>query len=100
MDAMLGTEITVPCLDGPYKLKIEPGTQSGTTIRIRGKGLPAVQGYGRGVGEMVVKILVWVPRKLSRSEKEKLEEMRSSSSFTPDLSREDRAVFDKTKNIF
>ena len=100
MDAMLGSEITVPCLDGPYKLKIEPGTQSGTVQRIRGKGLPAVQGYGRGTGDLYVKLVVWVPRKLSRSEKEKLEEMRSSSSFTPDLSREDRAVFDKTKNIF
>lgn len=100
MDAMLGCEISVPCLDGPYKLKIEPGTQSGTVQRIRGKGLPAVQGYGRGTGDLYVKLMVWVPRRLSRSEKEKLEEMRSSSSFTPDLSREDRAVFDKTKNIF
>ena len=100
MDAMLGSEISVPCLDGPYRLKIEPGTQSGTVQRIRGKGLPAVQGYGRGTGDLYVKLIVWVPRKLSRSEREKLEEMRSSSSFTPDLSRDDRAVFDKTKNIF
>ncbi len=100
MDAMLGCEITVPSLDGPYKIKVEPGTQSGTVQRIRGKGLPAVQGYGRGTGDLFVKLMVWVPRKLSRSEREKLEEMRSSSSFTPDLSRDDRAVFDKTKNIF
>ena len=44
--------------------------------------------------------MVWIPRRLSRSEREKMEEIRTSNSFTPDLSREDRAVFDKTKNIF
>jgi len=100
MDAMLGGEISVPCLDGAYRLKVEPGTQSGTIVKVRGKGLPSVQGYGRGTGDLYVKLMVWIPRRLSRSEREKMEEIRSSSSFTPDLSREDRAVFDKTKNIF
>ena len=100
MDAMLGTEISVPCLDGSYKVKVEPGTQSGTVVKLRGKGLPSVQGYGRGTGDLYVKFQVWVPHKLSRSEKEALEQMRGSSSFTPDLSREDKAIFDKVKNIF
>ena len=100
MDAMLGCEVSVPCLDGSYKVKVEPGTQSGTVVKLRGKGLPAVQGYGRGTGDLYVKFLVWVPHKLSRSEKEALEQMRSSSSFTPDLTREDKATFDKVKNIF
>ncbi|MBR0246703.1 MAG: molecular chaperone DnaJ [Bacteroidales bacterium] len=100
MDAMLGCEVSIPCLDGSYKVKVEPGTQSGTVVKLRGKGLPSVQGYGRGTGDLYVKFLVWVPRKLSRSEKEALEQMRSSNSFTPDLSREDKATFDKVKNIF
>ncbi|MBQ6912549.1 MAG: molecular chaperone DnaJ [Bacteroidales bacterium] len=100
MDAMLGCEVSVPCLDGSYKVKVEPGTQSGTVVKLRGKGLPAVQGYGRGTGDLYVKFQVWVPHKLSRSEKEALEQMRSSSSFTPDLTREDKATFDKVKNIF
>ena len=100
MDAMLGCEVSVPCLDGSYKVKVEPGTQSGTVVKLRGKGLPAVQGYGRGTGDLYVKFQVWVPHKLSRSEKEILEQMRSSSSFTPDLTREDKATFDKVKNIF
>ena len=100
MDAMLGCEVSIPCLDGSYKVKVEPGTQSGTVVKLRGKGLPSVQGYGRGTGDLYVKFLVWVPHKLSRSEKEALEQMRSSNSFTPDLSREDRATFDKVKNIF
>ena len=100
MDAMLGAEVTVPCIDGSTRLKVEPGTQSGTVVKLRGKGLPAVQGYGRGTGDMYVKFQVWVPHRLSRSEKEALEKMRDSSSFTPDLTREDKATFDKVKNIY
>ena len=100
LDAMLGCEVSIPCLDGSYKVKVEPGTQSGTVVKLRGKGLPSVQGYGRGTGDLYVKFQVWVPHKLSRQEKEALEQMRGSSSFTPDLTREDKATFDKVKNIF
>ena len=100
MDALLGCEVSVPCLDGSYKVKVEPGTQSGTVVKLRGKGLPAMQGYGRGTGDLFVKFQVWIPHKLSRAEREALEQMRASSSFTPDLTREDKATFDKVKNIF
>ena len=100
IDAMLGCEVSVPCLDGSYKVKVEPGTQSGTVVKLKGKGLPSVQGYGRGEGDLYVKFMVWVPHKLSRTEKEALEKMRGSSSFSPDLTREDRNTFDKVKNIF
>ena len=99
-DAMLGTEISVPCLDGGYKVKVEPGTQSGTVLKLKGKGLPSVSGYGSGRGDMYVKILVWIPRKLSRSEKEMFQSIRNNSSFTPDLNRDDRNLFEKEKNIF
>ena len=99
-DALLGTEISVPALDGNYTVKLEPGTQSGTVVKLRGKGLPAVSGYGSGRGDLYVKILVWIPYKLSRSEKEAIEAMRGSSTFTPSLTKDDRTVFDKEKNIF
>ena len=99
-DAILGGEVSVPALDGNYKIKLEPGTQSGTIVKLRGKGLPALRGYGSGTGDLFVKILVWIPRNLSRSEKKTIEEMAGSKSFTPDLSREDRTIFDKEKNIF
>ena len=99
-DAMLGTEISVPCLDGGYKVKIEPGTQSGTVLRLKGKGLPSVNGYGSGRGDMYVKILVWIPRKLSKSEKDMFQSIRENPSFTPDLNRDDRNLFEKEKNIF
>ncbi len=99
-DAILGTEVSIPCLDGSYRIKVEPGTQSGTVVRLRGKGLPSVSGYGSGTGDLYVKYLVWLPKKLSRSEKEALEQMRGSSSFNPDLSREDRALFSKMSENF
>ena len=99
-DAILGGETEIPCLDGTYKIKVEPGTQSGTIVRLRGRGLPAVKGYGSGVGDLYVKCLVWIPKKLKSSEKSAIESMRSSDSFTPDLSREDRNLFDKMKENF
>ena len=99
-DAILGGETTVPCLDGNYKIKIEPGTQSGTIVRLRGMGLPAVKGYGSGVGDLYVKYLVWLPKKLKSDEKAALESMRGSESFVPNLSREDRNLFDKMKENF
>ena len=100
MDAMLGTEVTIPCLDGSYKIKVEPGTQSGSVVRLRGRGLPAVKGYGSGTGDLYVKFLVWIPKKLSRSEKEMFESIRRNPTFTPDPSREDKALFEKMKENF
>ena len=59
-----------------------------------------MKGYGSGVGDLYVKYLVWIPKKLKSSEKSAIESMRSSDSFTPDLSREDRNLFDKMKENF
>ena len=98
-DAILGCEISVPCLDGPYKLKLDAGTQSGTVERLRGKGLPSVNGYG-GRGDLYVKVLVWIPRKLNRSEKEAIEALKNSSSLKPDPTREDRQLFEKESKYF
>ena len=99
-DAILGTEVSIPCLDGSYRIKVEPGTQSGTVVRLRGKGLPALRGYGSGTGDLYVKYLVWIPRKLSRSEKEAFESMRTRDSYTPNPTREDKALFDNMKKNF
>ena len=100
VDAMLGCEISVPCIDGPQTVKLDPGTQSGTVVRLRSKGMPDVNSYGGGKGDLYVKILVWIPRKLSRSEKDAMEKMRGSSSFKPDPSRDDRALFEKESKYF
>lgn len=91
-DAMLGCEITIPGLDGPQKLKLEPGTQSGTVHRLRGKGLPVLNGYGKG--DLFVKILVWIPRKLKGDAKDAVEKLAATDAVKPDPSRDDKALFD------
>ena len=98
-DAMLGCEIQIPGIDGPQTLKLEAGTQSGTVQRLRGKGLPSVNGYGLSSrGDLYVKILVWIPRKLGRSEREAIEKMRDA--VRPDPNRDDRALFEKESQYF
>ena len=98
-DAILGADVEVPCVDGTVKVKVEPGTQSGTVVRLRGKGLPTVNGYG-GVGDLYVKIAVWIPKKLNRDEKEIVESLRTKESFQPNPSKEDKSFFDKLKDLF
>lgn len=98
-DAMLGCEIKVPALGGDIPLTVSPGTQSGTILTLKGKGLPSLERFG-GKGNLYVKILVWIPRKLGKAEKQALESMRGSSSFTPDPNREDRQLFNQMKKQF
>ena len=98
MDAMLGCEITVPCLDGSYRLKVEPGTQSGKVVRLRGKGLPSLNGYGKG--DLFVKLAVWIPKKLTKEEKALFESIRNNESFKPAPTSEDKSFFDKLKDLF
>ena len=100
LDAMLGCEISVPCIDGSTKVKIEPGTQSGTTIKLKNKGLPSVSGYGSGKGDLFVLVLVWIPRKLNRDERKTMEDLKRSDSFKPDLSRDDKNLFEKLRKKF
>lgn len=98
IDALTGVEIDIPCIDGVQKLKLAPGVQSGTVERLRGKGLPSVNGYGKG--DLYVKILVWLPHKLNKEERAAIEAMRGSDSFKPNPSREDREVFEKEMKFF
>lgn len=98
IDSLLGTEISVPCLDGAVSLKLEPGVQSGKVERLRGKGLPSMNSYSRG--DLYVKILVWMPHKLKKEEREALERMRDSDSFKPKPTREDQIIMEKEMNIF
>ena len=98
-DAILGAEVEVPCRDGPYKIKVDAGTQSGTVVRLRNKGLPTVNGYG-GTGDMYVKFAVWIPKKLDREDKAVIESLRGKESFKPNPSKEDKSFFDKIKDLF
>lgn len=99
-DALLGCTVEIPCLDGTTTLKLDPGVQSGTVERLRGKGLPSVNSYSSSRGDLYVKILVWMPHKLSRSEREAIEQMKASDSFRPDPNRDDRAIFEKEAKYY
>ena len=98
-EAILGAEVEIPCLDGPRRIKIDAGTQSGTVTRINGKGLPTVNGYG-GTGDLYVKIAVWIPKKLDKEDKAVIESLRDKETFKPNPTKEDRSFFEKLKDWF
>lgn len=98
IDAVLGQSIEIPLIEGKAKIKIEPGTQSGKMLRLRGKGLPNVQGYGSG--DLLVHINVWTPKKVSSEEKAILEKLRDSENFKPNPGGKEEGFFDKMKNFF
>ncbi len=92
----LGAEVMVPTLAGDYKLKIPEGTQTGTTLRIKGKGLPVVNGHGKG--DLYVHVRVHTPTRLTRRQRELLQELESGSKV--DNRPEERRLLDRVKDIF
>lgn len=98
IDAALGTSIEVPTIDGKVKIKIEPGTQSGKILRLRGKGIKSIEGYGQG--DQLVHVNVWTPKKLSSEEKATLESLRESPNFQPDPGKADKSFFERMKEFF
>ncbi|MDY5823701.1 MAG: molecular chaperone DnaJ [Candidatus Coprenecus sp.] len=97
-DIVLGTTAQIPSADSKLKIKIEPGTQSGSFLRIRGKGVPDINGYGRG--DLLVYIQVWTPDKLSKEEKAAFEKLRESSNLSPKPAKTDKNFFDRLKKMF
>ncbi|MBK8367138.1 MAG: molecular chaperone DnaJ [Bacteroidetes bacterium] len=97
-DAALGTSIEIPTVDAKVKIKIEPGTQSGKVLRLKGKGLPDVNSYG--TGDLLVNINVWTPQALSAEEKKALETLRASKNFAPNPNRKEKGFFDRMKEYF
>lgn len=98
--AALGGTVEIPTIEGTRAhVKIEPGTQPGKTLRLRGKGLPAVQGYGQGMGDLLINISVYVPKELSHEEKNMLSKMKESDNFKGDNSTK-RSIFERFRNYF
>lgn len=97
--AALGGTVEVPTLDGKAKIKIEPGTQPGKVLRLRGKGLPSVQGYGTGTGDLKIQISVYIPENLTKEEKEQMEAWDKSADFKPNMSIRDK-IFERFKSLF
>ena len=83
--AILGGQVQIPTLTGDVKITITPGTQPGKVLRMRGKGLPAIDQYGRqmGTGDLLINVGVYIPEKLSRDEKKLIEQLQSSPNIAP-----------------
>jgi molecular chaperone DnaJ len=96
-EATLGTEVEVPTVNGKAKIKIEAGTQSGKVLRLRGKGVPDVNGYGKG--DQLIYVNVFTPKKINSEEKTLLKQLLESDNFKPDPSAE-KGFFDKMKDFF
>ena len=96
-DAVIGTSVEIPMVTGKAKIKIPAGTQSGKNLRLRSKGIPDVNGYGRG--DMIVNIQVYTPQKISKDEKELLLKLNESDNFKP-KQNQTKSFFDRMKNRF
>jgi molecular chaperone DnaJ len=97
--ALLGGSIEVPTIDGKAKVSVEPGTRAGSVLRLRGKGIPDVNGRGRG--DILVVVDIDVPAKLSSEERKLVEQLSQSPSFkSVDNSRPDQNIFERMRNFF
>lgn len=97
-DAALGTSVEVPTLKNNVKIKIPEGTQSGKIFRLKGKGLPNVQGYQNG--DQLIHVNVWTPKTLNKDEKELLLKLREMDNFNPTPGKSDKGFFEKMKDYF
>jgi molecular chaperone DnaJ len=97
-DAALGTSVEVPTIDGRVKIKVPAGTQSGKIFRLRGKGLPALQGHGKG--DQLIHVNLWTPKNLTKEETALLEKMRDMENFKPKLEKGDKGFFERMKEYF
>ena len=97
-DAILGSSIEIETVTGKVRLKIEAGVQSGKILRLRGKGIPNVNGYSRG--DLLVHINVWTPKTLSKEQKTFFEKMKSDEHFSPKPESSDKSFFEKVKDMF
>ena len=97
-DAALGTSLEVPTIEGRVKIKIPAGTQSGKIFRLKEKGLPSLQNYGKG--DQLIHVNVWTPKKLTAEERELLEKLKAMPNFEPTPGRSERSFFEKMKDYF
>ena len=97
-DAVLGTSVEIPTLEGKAKFKIDAGTQSGKVFRLRGKGLPEVNSYHRG--DLLVDVNIWTPQNLSSEEKALMEKIREAPNFQPQPGKKEKSFFERMKEYF
>ncbi|MCF8380899.1 MAG: molecular chaperone DnaJ [Bacteroidales bacterium] len=96
--AILGSTVEIPTIDNKVKIKIDAGTQPGKILRLRGKGLPDVNGYR--TGDLLVSINIWIPKEVTKEEAKIFEKLKDSPNFIPNPGKDDKSFFDRMKNFF
>ena len=97
-DAVLGTSKEIDTVTGKVRIKVEAGVQSGKILRLRGKGIPSINGYGKG--DLLVHVNVWTPKTLNKEQKAFFENMRDDEHFDPKPESTDKSFFEKVKDMF
>jgi molecular chaperone DnaJ len=97
-DAVLGTSKEIDTVTGKVRIKVEPGVQSGKILRLRGKGIPNINGYGKG--DLLVHVNVWTPKTLNKQQKDFFEAMKDDENFSPKPESSDKSFFEKVKDMF
>ncbi len=98
VDAALGTSVEVPTISGKAKITLDPGTQSGKILRLKGKGIKELNGYS--IGDQLVHVNIWTPKQVSKEETELLEKLRSSPNFAPQPGKAEKGFFHKVRDMF
>lgn len=98
VDAIMGCSVEVPTIEGKARITIEPGTQSGKVLRLRGKGFPEVNGYH--TGDQLIRIHIWIPKKVSSEEEDLLKKLKDSENFSPKNAKKEKGFFDRMKEWF
>ncbi len=97
-EAVLGDTKEIDTLTGKVRVKIDSGVQSGKILRLRGKGLPSLEGYGKG--DLLVHVNVWTPKELTKEQRHFFENMKDDANFKPEPSNSEKSFFEKVKDMF
>ncbi|MDI9859912.1 molecular chaperone DnaJ [Flectobacillus roseus] len=97
-DAALGTSVEVPTIGGKARISVEAGTQGGKILRLKGKGIKEINGYG--TGDQLIHVNIWTPKTLSKEETDILEKLKNSPNFAPKPSKGEKSFFEKMKDFF
>ena len=97
-DAVLGISKEINTVSGKVRIKLDAGIQSGKILRLRGKGLKSINGYG--TGDLLVHVNVWTPKTLNKEQKEFFQQMKNNEHFNPNPDKNDKSFFEKVKDMF
>ena len=97
-EAVLGTSKEIDTVTGKVRIKLEDGIQSGKILRLRGKGIPSINGYGSG--DLLVHVNVWTPKNLTKEQRDFFERMQHDENFVPKPEKSDKSFFEKVKDMF